>query len=335
MPFAHGVGGDAANTMGDNMRGSQAAPHPLYSGAEANGHIEFTGHEAAVHPNYSSNKVIGKTMSDLYERIEAAKAFIEAFGAVRPRVALILGSGLGSLADELSEAVTIPYAQIPGFPISTVHGHRSELAIGHLAGQAVAVMRGRFHFYEGYSMEQVTFPVRVLRALGCEFLFVTNAAGGLRRDWAVGDLMRINDHIFLPGMAGNHSLRGPNDERLGTRFPAMLDAYDAELGRVAHDVAQQQGTTLRDGVYFMLSGPTFETGAELRMCSAFADAVGMSTAPEVVVARHGGMRVLGVSLVTNLALPDGTPANHAEVLEAGEAAKPKFAGLLKGVLARL
>lgn len=274
-------------------------------------------------------------MSDLYDRIEVARAFIAGTGAARPHVALILGSGLGSLADELTDAVTIPYAQIPGFPKSTVHGHRGELAIGQLAGQTVAVMRGRFHFYEGYSMEQVTFPVRVLQALGCEVLFVTNAAGGLRSDWQVGDLMRISDHIFLPGMAGNHSLRGPNDERLGTRFPAMLDAYDSELGQIAFDVAQQQGTTLREGVYMMLSGPTFETGAEIRMCRAFADAVGMSTAPEVVVARHGGMRVLGISLVTNLALPDGAAANHAEVLEAGEAAKPKFSALLKGVLARV
>lgn len=274
-------------------------------------------------------------MDDLYTAIETARAVIAARGGIQPKVALILGSGLGSLADELTDAIVVPYAEIPGFPVSTVHGHRGELAIGTLAGQPVAVMRGRFHFYEGYSMQQVTFPVRVLKALGCETLIVTNAAGGLRREWSVGDIMRITDHIFLPGMAGNHSLRGPNDERLGTRFPPMLDAYSAELGEIAHAVAAAQGTTLRDGVYFMLSGPTFETGAELRMCSAFADAVGMSTAPEVVVARHGGMRVLGFSLVTNLALPDGSPANHLEVLEAGEAAKPKFAALLKGVLARM
>jgi purine-nucleoside phosphorylase len=274
-------------------------------------------------------------MDDLYTAIETARAAIAARGGVQPKVALILGSGLGSLADELADAVVVPYGEIPGFPVSTVHGHRGELAIGMLAGQPVAVMRGRFHFYEGYSMQQVTFPVRVLKALGCETLIVTNAAGGLRREWSVGDIMRITDHIFLPGMAGNHSLRGPNDERLGVRFPAMLDAYNAELGQIAHEVAAAQGTTLRDGVYFMLSGPTFETGAELRMCSAFADAVGMSTAPEVVVARHGGMRVLGFSLVTNLALPDGSPANHQEVLEAGEAAKPKFAALLKGVLTRM
>jgi purine-nucleoside phosphorylase len=249
---------------------------------------------------------------------------------------MVLGSGLGGLADELAEAVVISYDEIPGFPRSTVPGHRSELAIGRLSGQAVAVLRGRFHFYEGYSMGQVTFPIRVLRALGCDTLILTNAAGGLRSDWAVGDLMRIADHIFLPGIAGHHPLRGENDERLGPRFPAMLGVYDAELGRLAHAKAQEQGTTLRDGVYLMLSGPSFESGAEMRMLRAWgADAVGMSTAPEAIVARHAGMRTLGISLITNLALPDGAPANHEEVLEAGEAAKPKFAALLKAILARL
>ena len=274
-------------------------------------------------------------MDDLYAQIEQARAAIAARVTVTPRVALILGSGLGSLADELDDAVVVPYAEAPGFPRSTVHGHRGELAVGRLAGQPVAVMRGRFHFYEGYTMQQVTFPVRVLRALGCDTLIVTNACGGLRPDWAIGDLMQIADQIFLPGMAGHHPLIGPNDERLGTRFPAMVGAYDAELAGLAHAVATEQGTTLRTGTYLMLTGPAFESGAELRMCRAFADVVGMSTAPEVVVARHSGMRVLGISLVTNLALPDGPPANHEEVLAAGEAAKPTFAALLKGVLARM
>jgi purine-nucleoside phosphorylase len=275
-------------------------------------------------------------MDDLYTQIEQARATVAARGGVRPRVGMILGSGLGGLADELADAVVVPYDEIPGFPRSTVPGHRSELAVGWLSGQPVAVLRGRFHFYEGYSMRQVTFPVRVLRALGCDTLILTNAAGGLRGDWAVGDLMRIADHIFLTGMAGHHPLRGENDERLGPRFPAMLDIYDAELGRLAHAIAQEQGTTLRDGVYFMLSGPSFESGAEMRMLRGWgADAVGMSTAPEAVVARHAGMRALGISLITNLAVPDGTPANHEEVLEAGEAAKPKFAALLKAVLARM
>src|SRR5262245_44515688 len=236
-------------------------------------------------------------MDDLSTQIEQARAMIAGRAKVAPRVGMILGSGLGGLADELVDATVIPYAEGPGFPRSTVYGHRGELALGVLAGQAVAVLRGRFHFYEGYTMRQVTFPIRVMRALGCDTLIVTNAAGGLRPDWAIGDLMRISDHIFLPGMAGHHPLIGENDERLGPRFPAMVGAYDAELGRRAHAVAAEQGTTLREGVYLMLTGPAFESGAELRMCRAFADAVGMSTAPEVVVARHGGMRVLGVSLV--------------------------------------
>jgi purine-nucleoside phosphorylase len=275
-------------------------------------------------------------MDDLYDQIERARSALTARGGVRPRVALILGSGLGGLADELAAAVVAPYAEIPGFPRSTVVGHRGELAIGNLAGQAVAVLRGRFHFYEGYTMQQVTFPVRVLHALGCDTLIVTNAAGGLRPDWAIGDLMRIADQIFLPGMAGHHPLRGENDDRLGPRFPAMVGAFDAELGRIAHAVAQEQGTMLREGVYCMITGPSFESGAELRLLRAWgADAVGMSTAPEVVVARHAGMRVLGISLVTNLALPDGAPANHEEVLAAGEVAKPRFGALLKGILARM
>lgn len=275
-------------------------------------------------------------MDDLFNQIEQARATIAGRVRLAPRVGMILGSGLGSLADELEDATVVPYAEIPGFPRSTVHGHRGELAIGQLSGQPVAVMRGRFHFYEGYSMQQVTFPVRVMRSLGCDTLIATNAAGGLRRDWAVGDLMLIADQIFLPGMAGHHPLRGENDDRLGPRFPAMVGAFDAELRHVARDVAAEQGTTLREGVYLMLAGPSFESGAELTMCRTLgADVVGMSTAPEVVVARHGGMRALGISLVTNLALPDGPPANHQEVLEAGEAAKPKFAALLKGILARL
>jgi purine-nucleoside phosphorylase len=274
-------------------------------------------------------------MDDLYTQIEQARAVIAARAHVTPRVGLILGSGLGGLADELDEADVMPYAQVPGFPRSTVHGHRGELATGRLAGQPVIVLRGRFHFYEGYTMQQVTFPVRVMRALGCDTLIVTNACGGLRPDWTIGDLMQIADQIFMPGMAGHHPLIGPNDDRLGTRFPAMVDAFDKELAAIAHAVADEQGTTLRSGTYFMLTGPAFESGAELRLCRAFADVVGMSTAPEVVVARHAGMRVLGISLVTNQALPDGPPANHAEVLAAGDAAKPKFAALLKGILARM
>ncbi|NWG21243.1 MAG: purine-nucleoside phosphorylase [Chloroflexi bacterium] len=275
-------------------------------------------------------------LDDLTLQIAHAQSAIAARSSSRPRVALILGSGLSSLADALDDVVVVPYAEVPGFPPSTVVGHRGELALGVLEGQPVAVMRGRFHFYEGYSMQQITFPVRLLHALGCTTLLVTNAAGGLHRNWRVGDLMLVADHIFLPGMAGHHPLRGPNDERLGPRFPAMVGAYDAQLMALARTTAATLNITLREGVYLMLSGPAFETSAELHMCRALgADAVGMSTAPEVVVARHMGMRCLGISLITNLALPDGPPANHEEVLAAGEAAKPTFAALIQGILARM
>jgi purine-nucleoside phosphorylase len=272
----------------------------------------------------------------MYDLIEQARAVIAARVSVTPRVGLILGSGLGALADELDAAVVIPYVDIPGFHEPKVLGHRGELAVGLLSGQPVAVLRGRFHFYEGYSMAEVTFPVRVLRALGCDTLLVTNAAGGLRPDWQVGDIMRITDQIFTPGMAGHSPLIGPNDDRLGPRFPPMVGAYDNELVPIARAAAAAAGLSLREGVYLMVSGPAFESAAELRAYRAWgADAVGMSTAPEVLVARHAGMRVLGFSLITNLALPDGPPANHAEVLAAGEQAKPRFAALIRGVLARL
>lgn len=271
----------------------------------------------------------------MYDLIEQARSAIVGRMGLAPRVGLILGSGLGALADELEQAVVVPYGAIPGFHEPRVPGHRGELAVGLLAGAPVAVLRGRFHFYEGYSMQEVTFPVRVLRALGCDTLLVTNAAGGLRAEWTVGDIMRISDQIFLPGLAGHHPLAGPNDDRLGLRFPPMVGAFDNELVGVTRAVAVEQGTTLREGVYCMVSGPAFESAAELRMLRAIgADAVGMSTAPEVIVARHAGMRVLGLSLITNLALPDGPPANHEEVLEAGELAKPRFSALIKGVLAR-
>jgi purine-nucleoside phosphorylase len=275
-------------------------------------------------------------MSLLFDQIQAAVAVVRERTNLQPAVALILGSGLSALADEIDAAVAIPYATLPHFPQSTVQGHRSELVLGCLNGCPVAVMRGRFHFYEGYDLAQTTFPVRVLQALGAHTLFVTNAAGGLRADWQVGDLMLIADHLNLPGMAGNHPLRGPNDERLGPRFPALTDAYDAELGHVVREVAADVGVTLHTGVYAMLAGPSFETPAELRMLQMLgADAVGMSTVPEVIVARHGGMRVLGISMISNIATPDAPPANHEEVLQAGEAVKTKFTALVAGVLGRI
>lgn len=275
-------------------------------------------------------------MTELYDRIQEAVTAIRRHTDVQPGVALILGSGLGSLADDIAAAATVPYAEIPHFPRSTVEGHRGELVLGTLSGCNVAVMRGRFHFYEGYDLAETTFPVRVLQALGAHILIVTNAAGGLRADWQVGDLMRIADHVNFPGMAGHHPLRGPNDPRLGVRFPAMTNAYDEELGRILHELAAQIGIALHDGVYAMLAGPSFETPMELRLLQGLGiDAVGMSTVPEVIVARHGGMRVLGISMISNIATPDAPPANHEEVLAAGEAVKPKFTELITKLLARL
>lgn len=273
---------------------------------------------------------------DLMSQIEAAAGLIRQRTDRIPAVGLILGSGLSGLVDDIADATIIPYADIPGFSVSSVPGHRGELVLGELGGVSLLAMRGRFHFYEGYSMQDVTLPVRVMGALGATTLIVTNAAGGLNAAWHVGDLMRIRDHVFLPGMVGMHPLRGHNDDRLGTRFPAMLHAYDAELGVMAHAAAARAGATLREGVYAMLSGPAFETGAEMTLLRTVGvDAVGMSTAPEVVVARHGGMRVLGISLITNIAHPDAPPANHQEVLEAGEAAKASFGALIVDVLRQM
>lgn len=279
---------------------------------------------------------LGGAPERLYEMVQEAAASVARRAALQPEVLLILGSGLGGLAAEVQEGLAIPYAEIAHFPRSTVEGHAGELVLGRLEGRSVAVMRGRFHFYEGYQLWQTTLPVRVAHALGARTLIVTNAAGGLRSDWQVGDLMRIRDHINLPGFAGQHPLRGPNDTRLGVRFLPMLGAYDEQLGALADREAAALGLTLRRGVYTMLAGPSFETAAEMRMLRALgADAVGMSTVPEVLVARHGGMRVLGISLITNLALPDGPAANHEEVLEAGLAALPGLGALLRAILAKL
>lgn len=275
-------------------------------------------------------------MDELIEQVTKARAALASRITLVPRVGLILGSGLSGLADELTHSSVIPYSDIPGFGQPSVAGHPGTLVVGQLEEQAIAALCGRFHFYEGYSMQQVTFPVRLLHALGCTILILTNAAGALHPDWQVGDIMCITDQIFLPGMAGFHPLRGVNDEHLGERFPPMLGAFDAQLIDLARATADVQGITLRQGVYAMVSGPSFESAAELRMLRLWgADAVGMSTAPEVVVARQVGQSVLGLSLITNLALPEGMPANHHEVLEAGVVARPKFAALLRGILASL
>ncbi|HEY1013949.1 MAG TPA: purine-nucleoside phosphorylase [Herpetosiphonaceae bacterium] len=272
----------------------------------------------------------------LYEQVEATARLIRERASRPPRVGVILGSGLSSLVDQVADPTVIPYGEIPAFPEPAVAGHKGELVLGELGGVPIVAMRGRFHFYEGYDMGLVTLPVRVMRALGADTLIVTNAAGGLNADWNVGDLMLIRDHISFPGLAGLHPLRGHNDERFGPRFPAMLDAYSAELRGVAREAAADLGAALREGVYAQLSGPTFETAAEMNMLRLLSvDAVGMSTAPEVVVARHGGMQVLGISLITNIAHPDAPPANHEEVLEAGEKIKPLFSALIVKVLERI
>jgi purine-nucleoside phosphorylase len=254
-----------------------------------------------------------------------------------PRIGMVLGSGLGELADTLKLPVYIPYREIPPWPVSTVEGHQGQLVIGKLEGQNVLIMQGRTHYYEGYSMPQIGMPVRVMQRLGIEIFIVTNAAGAVNSDFTPGDLMLITDHLNLIGMAGNTSLRGPNLDELGPRFPDMGQAYDRELIALARQVAVENNIHLQEGVYICLAGPSYETPADLRFLrAAGADAVGMSTVPEVTVARHGGQRVLGISGISNKANLDGnTITTHEEVLEAGRVIVPKLKTIIKGVLRRL
>lgn len=271
------------------------------------------------------------------ENLDAIAAAVRSRTELQPRVALILGSGLGPLADAVESATRIPAAELPGWPVSSVEGHAGQVVLGSLEGTAVGIVQGRVHFYEGYSMQQLGVPVRVMRRLGADTLIVTNAAGGLNPDFAVGDLMLIVDQIFLPGMAGYSPLRGPNLDELGPRFPDMSQPYDRGLRELAKQVAEAAQITLQEGVYVSLAGPAFETPAELRMLRSLGgDAVGMSTAHEVVVARHAGMRTLGFSGITNLASFDGSsPASHQEVLQAGKQVAPKLETVLRGVLRKL
>ncbi len=268
-----------------------------------------------------------------------AASFIRQKTTYNPEIAMILGSGLGDLADAVSNADSIPYGAIPDWPQSTVMGHSGRIVIGELEGQAVLVMRGRAHFYEGYGMGRVIFPIRVMQRLGIKTLIVTNAAGGLDPAYRPGDLMLIKDHINLPGLTGTNPLIGPNNDQLGTRFPSMTNAYDRELRRLVRSVAQESGIQLYEGVYAYLSGPTFETPAEIRMLRTLgAHAVGMSTVPETVVANHAGIRVIGISGITNSAIddPDSEESpNHLEVLEAGKTLVPRLTTLIRGILRRL
>jgi purine-nucleoside phosphorylase len=294
-------------------------------------------------PNVSgrkrSNTATAATLSALQQAQEAADA-VRTRTPLVPRAGLILGTGLGDLAEQISDATIIPYADIPHFPTPTVAGHAGRLVLGQLSGVAVAALQGRFHLYEGYTPEQVVLPTRTLRQLGADILIVTNAAGGLAPGQHAGDLLLISDHIGLPMMAGLNPLRGPNDEQLGPRFPAMTGAYDADLRASARQAAQAEGFALREGVYVMVSGPNYESPAELRFLRTIgADAVGMSTVPEVLAAVHMGMRVLAVSCITNVALPaegeELPEPNHAEVVATAERAGAQLAALVRGVLAAL
>lgn len=252
----------------------------------------------------------------------------------QPRIGLVLGSGLGELAESVEQADRIPFQNLPHWPVSTIQGHKGQLVIGKLAGQSVMVMQGRAHYYEGYSMGQVTFPIRVMQRLGIEILIVTNAAGAINPDFEPGDVMLITDQLNLVGMAGLNPLRGPNLSEFGERFPDMSQPYDRALMSLARQAAKQGGVQLREGVYVCLAGPSFESPADLRFLrAAGADAVGMSTVPEVIVARHGKTRVLGISGISNKANLDGsTITTHEEVLAAGKMIVPRLKAILLGVL---
>ena len=273
------------------------------------------------------------TMKDIDQAADAIRARIE----IEPEVGMILGSGLGDLAESVEKAVVIPNSQIPQWPLSTVHGHKGRLVIGELEGVKVMVLQGRTHFYEGYSMGRITLPVRVMQRLGCNKLVVTNAAGAIHPDFSPGDLMLITDHLNLLGMGGANPLKGPNLDEFGVRFPDMSQPYDKKFLELARETCTEADMPHQEGVYVGLAGPSFESPAELRFLYKIgADAVGMSTVHEVIVARHGGMRVLGVSGISNKANLDGsTITTHEEVLAAGKVLVPKLATLIRGFLAKL
>lgn len=274
-------------------------------------------------------------MSFTFTEYQASADFLRSrLGNFVPKVAMVLGSGLGYLAEQVEDPISVPFFTIPYFRRSTAPGHAGRLVFGKLDGQNVAVMQGRFHYYEGYSFEDVTFPVRVLRLLGAETLIVTNAAGCVNTGWNAGDLMIIQDHIKL---ALNSPLCGPNMSEFGPRFPDSSYNYTPALRALAHEVANERGINIREGVYMYMSGPQYETPAEIRAARILgADAVGMSTVPEVIIARHCGMNVLGITLLTNMAAGIlDQPLTEEEVLTAAEAGKEKFSGVIRGVLAKM
>jgi purine-nucleoside phosphorylase len=272
--------------------------------------------------------------ADEFTRAEQSAEFILSRTALRPRIALVLGSGLGGFADDLENATPIPYTDIPSFPHSTAIGHAGQLVIGTVAGVAVAAMQGRVHLYEGYSAQQVAFPIRVFGRMGIKAVVLTNAAGGINPAFGRGALVVIRDHINLQGQ---NPLAGPNDERFGLRFPDMTEAYNPLFRRFALDEAANLGGDIYEGVYAALAGPSYETPAEIRYLRTIgADLVGMSTVPEILVARHMNMNVLAISCVTNQAAGmSGEKINHDEVLEAGERVRGKFLALLRAVLPRI
>ncbi len=264
-------------------------------------------------------------------QVKGAASFVRTRTKVTPRIALVLGSGLGALAGEIAAEATIPYAEIPSFPRSTVEGHAGQLVLGMLEGKPVVAMAGRVHFYEGYTLAEVVFPIRVMRALGAEMLIVSNAAGGINRQWRAGDLMIIADHI---NFMGSNPLIGPNDPAQGPRFPDMSAAYDRALVELAERAALAEGLQIRKGVYLGVSGPSYETPAELRMLGRWgADAVGMSTVPEVIAARHMGMRVLGITAITDMATGEQVQqVTHEEVIAVAKQVEPRFIRLVKRVV---
>lgn len=277
--------------------------------------------------------------SSQFEQAREAADEIARVAPIMPRIGIVLGSGLGGVVDAIEEATALPFSAIPHMMPTTVAGHEGRLVLGRLAGAPVAVLQGRLHLYEGYTPQQATLPVRVMQLLGADLCVLTNAAGGLNPALTPGSLMVIRDHIGLATLTGLNPLFGPNDERFGPRFPAMTDAYDPALRQLAHAAADRQGVALAEGVYAMVTGPSFETPAELRMLKILgADAVGMSTVPEVIVARHMGMRVLGISTITNLALPDGQPdeiPDHEDVLRAAGQATDALTRLLGDLITHL
>lgn len=276
--------------------------------------------------------------TSLSYRVREAVALIRSRTSIQPKVAIVLGSGLGNLADEVTDAVAVPYAEIPHFMEATVAGHAGTLVLGHLNGVPVVVMRGRLHYYEGYTLQQVTFPVRVMRRLGADVLIVTNAAGGLDPRFAPGDLMLITDHLNIMGMVGLNPLVGVDEPELGVRFLDLLNAYDQDLQSLAREAAAERGIQLMEGVYAMVAGPTYETRAEIAFLQhAGAHAVGMSTIPEVIVARHEQMRVLGISAITDVVVGRRAvkEVTHAEVLAVAERTNPKLISLVRSIVSRL